>query len=142
MLLLLPILLPLTTLLAQSKIPEIEKTLGLVKHLKDKKEKSETVVTQYNICDTVYAKAELTNDGTVNLWLGANVMLQYTYDEAIAYLTLKHTDAKKEFEEISEDLQFTRNQVITSEVNMSRIYNWDVKQRRFQKAMETAAAAK
>jgi len=113
-----------------------------VKHLKDKKEKSETVVTQYNICDTVYAKAELTNDGTVNLWLGANVMLQYTYDEAIAYLTLKHTDAKKEFEEISEDLQFTRNQVITSEVNMSRIYNWDVKQRRFQKAMETAAAAK
>jgi hypothetical protein len=28
------------------------------------------------------------------------------------------------------DLAFVRDQIVTSEVNMSRIYNWDVKRKR------------
>ena len=32
--------------------------------------------------------------------------------------------------EISENLSFVRNQIITSEVNISRIYNWDVRKKR------------
>ena len=56
----------------QTKIPEIEKTLGLVKFLREKREKGDKVSTQYNICDTVYAKADIVNDGSVNLWLGVS----------------------------------------------------------------------
>lgn len=115
----------------QSKIPEIEKSLALVKHLKKKKEEGESVSTRYNLADTIFAKAELDcSSGIVNLWLGANVMLEYTYEEAIDLLSSKEKTAKKELDEVTEDLAFTRNQIITAEVNISRIYNWDVRNKR------------
>jgi len=115
----------------QEKLPEIEKSITLVKHLKAKKEANDTVITRYNLADTIYSKAEVDcSQGIVNLWLGANVMLEYTYEEALELLTSKETVAKKEFKEVKEDLTFTRNQIITSEVNISRIYNWDVRKKR------------
>lgn len=89
------------------------------------------MITRYNLADTIYAKAEVDcSQGIVNIWLGANVMLEYTYDEALELLTSKQTVAKKGYKEVSEDLTFTRNQIITSEVNMSRIYNWDIRRKR------------
>ena len=91
----------------------------------------ENVTTRYNLSDMVYANAELdTSQGTINLWLGANVMLEYTYDEACDLLSSKLKKAKEEQEFISEDLSFTRDQIITAEVNMSRVYNWDVRKKR------------
>ena len=63
-------------------------------------------------------------------------MLQYTYQEAIDLLSKREIDAKSEYDQINVDLAFTRNQTITAEVNMSRIYNWDVRVRRAQKAIE------
>lgn len=123
----------------QNKLPEIEKTLTLVKHLKEKRDNGDVLMTKYNLSDAVYATAELDNDGTVNLWLGANVMLAYTYEEAIELLTARQGDAKKEYDGVIEDLAFTRNQAITAEVNMSRIYNWDVRNRRATKALELTA---
>mmetsp|Transcript_32244 Transcript_32244/g.47434 ORF Transcript_32244/g.47434 Transcript_32244/m.47434 type:complete len:225 (-) Transcript_32244:93-767(-) len=116
------------------KIPEIVKSLSLVRHLKSQQQSSTPVITRYNLADTLYAKAELNVDsGTVNLWLGANVMLEYTYDEAIDLLSSKEETARKEEREVTEDLAFIRNQIITSEVNISRIYNWDVKNKRADK---------
>ena len=86
----------------QQKIPEIEKSLALVKHLQKKKDEGETVVTRYNLADTLYTKAELDcTSGIVNLWLGANVMLEYTYDEAIELLSSKEATAKRELDEVS-----------------------------------------
>ncbi|KAL7522948.1 hypothetical protein ACHAWX_007691 [Stephanocyclus meneghinianus] len=115
----------------EEKLPEIEKSIKLVRHLKKKKDEGESIVTRYNLADTIYAKAEVDcSQGIVNLWLGANVMLEYTYDEALELLTSKESLAKKEFAEVTEDLTFTRNQIITSEVNISRIYNWDVRRKR------------
>ena len=91
----------LSGLTYQQKIPEIEKSLTLVKHLKAKQEEGETVVTRYNLADTVYTKAELDVDsGIVNLWLGANVMIEYTYDEAIDLLSSKEEKAKKDLEDV------------------------------------------
>ena len=86
----------------QEKIPEIEKSLSLVNHLKKKKEDGESVITRYNLADMIHTKAELDcSVGIVNLWLGANVMLEYTYDEAIELLSSKLESAKKEFGEVS-----------------------------------------
>jgi hypothetical protein len=70
------------------------------------------------------------SEGIVNLWLGANVMLEYTYDDAIALLESKQTVVQREYVETKDDLAFTRDQVITCDVNMSRIYNWDVRRKR------------
>eukprot|EP00816_Leptocylindrus_hargravesii_P005943 CAMPEP_0196813158 /NCGR_PEP_ID=MMETSP1362-20130617/34157_1 /TAXON_ID=163516 /ORGANISM="Leptocylindrus danicus, Strain CCMP1856" /LENGTH=221 /DNA_ID=CAMNT_0042189215 /DNA_START=62 /DNA_END=727 /DNA_ORIENTATION=- len=129
----------------QNKIPEIEKSLKLVQFLKQKKEDDDepAVCTRYNLSDMVYANAELDcSAGIVNLWLGANVMLEYTYDEAIDLLSSKLETAKKEQENIVEDLAFTRDQIITAEVNMSRVYNWDVRVKREKVARETANSVK
>jgi len=125
----------------QTKIPEIEKTLSLVRHLKQKKD--EELITRYCVTDMVYAKAEVDAESEkVYLWLGANVMLEYTYDEALELLSEREAAAKKDFQEVQEDLSFTRDQIITAEVNISRIYNWDVRNKRKKKDMEAAAAKK
>ena len=85
----------------QNSLPEIEKSLTLVKHLKTKKDADEKVITRYNLADTVYSKAEVDcSQGIVNLWLGANVMLEYTYDEALELLTTKQSVAKKDYKEV------------------------------------------
>jgi hypothetical protein len=103
----------------------------LVRSLKTKHDGGETVVARYNLADHVYGKAELDmSEGIVNLWLGANVMLEYTYDDAIALLESKQTVVQREYVETKDDLAFTRDQVITCDVNMSRIYNWDVRRKR------------
>jgi len=72
-----------------------------VKHLKSKADEGSKIVTQYSLCDTVYAKAELSDVGTVNLWLGAGVMLEYTYEEAIELLTKREADAKEELVKVT-----------------------------------------
>ena len=114
----------------QSKIPELEKSLSLVQHLQSHDD-SEPLITRNSLADAVFAKAELdTSANKVNLWLGANVMLEYTYQEAIELLESKIALSKKELEEVTSDLSFTRNQIITAEVCISRIYNWDVRRKR------------
>ncbi len=85
----------------EKSLPEIEKSIKLVRHLKQKKEDGDSVVTRYNLADIVYAKAEVDcSQGTVNLWLGADVMLEYTYEDALELLTTKESKAKQDFEEV------------------------------------------
>jgi prefoldin subunit 5 len=103
----------------------------LIKNLAKKKEGNETVITRYNLADSIYGKAEIDcSVGIVNLWLGANVMLEYSYEEAIDFLTQNEESARKEFKVVKEDLAFVRDQIVTSEVSMTRIFNWDVRKRR------------
>lgn len=115
------------------KIPDIEKSLSLIKNLVKKKEEEGTAMTRYNLADSIYGKAEIDcSAGIVNLWLGANVMLEYTYEEAIDFLTQNEVTARKEFEGVKEDLAFVRDQIITCEVAMTRIFNWDVRKKRIE----------
>lgn len=117
----------------------MEKSLSLVKTLQKKQEDGETAVTRYNLCDSVYGKAEIdTSVGIVNLWLGANVMLEYTYQEAIDFLQQNLSSAQTESKLVQEDLAFVRDQIVTSEVSMSRIFNWDVRRKRAAAAVNEA----
>lgn len=122
----------ITATLIQMKLPEIEKSLKLVQFLKSKESEADTIITtRYNLADMIFAKADVDCAcGVVNLWLGANVMLEYTYDEAIDLLMAKQKKNTQDLEETTEDLAFVRNQIITAEVNISRIYNWDVRRKR------------
>ena len=63
------------------KIPEIKRTLQLVRHIKEKHEASEDFGAHYSLSEMLYGRAKVTPDGTVCLWLGANVMVEYPYDE-------------------------------------------------------------
>ena len=92
------------------KIPDIEKSLALIKNLQSKQESGETVTTRYNLADNVYGKAEVdTSAGIVNLWLGANVMLEYTYQEAIDFLSKNLDTCQRELKFGKEDLAFVRD---------------------------------
>jgi len=113
-------------------VPELQKSLQLVQTLQEKKEQGITnAVVRYNLADQIYAKAETDYTvGTVNLWLGANVMLEYTYEEAIEFLQSNYDRAVKELDTVTKDLAFVRDQIVTSEVTRSRIFNWDVRRKR------------
>jgi hypothetical protein len=114
-----------------------------VKSLLTKRDAGETPIARYNLADNVYGKAEVcTSTGIVNLWLGANVMLEYTYEEAIEFLSHNEESARREFRIVQEDLAFVRDQIVTSEVSMTRIFNWDVRRKRALQAIEGATAPK
>jgi prefoldin subunit 5 len=119
----------------RQKVPELEKSLSLVKSLVEKKERGITDGNvRYSLADNVFAKAKVDYTvGIVNLWLGANVMLEYTYEEAIDFLQKNHDRAELELANVNNDLAFVRDQIVTSEVNISRIFNWDVRRKRDKK---------
>ncbi len=43
----------------KSKVPEIEQTLELIKAMIKKEDDGEELMTNYNLCDTIYAKAKV-----------------------------------------------------------------------------------
>ena len=120
----------------------METSLKLVKNLQKKRDEKETLITRYSLADDVYGKAELDLDqGSVNLWLGANVMLEYTYKDAIEFISNNEAMARREYKEVQTDLAFVRDQIVTSEVSMTRIFNWDVRKKRAEKAAAAGGAA-
>lgn len=74
----------------------------------------------------------------LGLWIGANTMVEYTYDEAYELLTGQLTASHLKLAELDEDLGFLRANSITVEVNMARIFNYSV---RVKKALEEQAKA-
>jgi len=126
------------------KTPDIRKTLEMVKLLKDKNAKQEELQTNFLISDNVWAKATIPNDtGKVGLWLGANVMVEYSYDEALVLLERNLANAEIRLKSTEEDLDFLKDQITTTEVNIARMYNQTVAIKQKEKAAaEGAEAAK
>ncbi|EIM21745.1 Prefoldin, subunit 3 [Wallemia mellicola CBS 633.66] len=116
------------------KIPDIKKTLAMVKHLNNNRESSNK--TLFELHDTLYAEAELENTDVVYLWLGANTMLSYKIPEAIALLDNKLKLAETSYKNSNEDLEFIREQTTITDVNTARIWNFDVKRRREKREVE------
>ena len=116
----------------KDKLPELTKSIAIVEHLKQKQEDEddEPTTADFNLSDNIYTKATLDVSGKVCLWLGANVMLEYSYDEALEMLNRNLAGANQKLANCTEDLQFLRDQIITSEVNMARVFNYDVRRRR------------
>jgi len=121
------------------KIPEITKTLDAVRFLIKKGEAAEVVTADFELTDGVFAKGTIDNPGKVCLWLGANVMIEYSYQEALELLETNLSNAKTNLETVKSDLGFIRDNVTTTEVSIARVYNEDVRRRRLQKG---GAAAK
>ncbi|KAJ5628830.1 Prefoldin subunit 3 [Penicillium lividum] len=121
----------------RDKIPDIKKTLEMVRFLKLRKEANPDtdLETNFELNDTLYARASISPADTeeVYLWLGANVMLSYPLDEAESMLQEKLSAAESSLANCDEDLEFLREQITTLEVATARVYNWDVVQRRKEK---------
>ncbi|XP_010899106.1 prefoldin subunit 3 [Esox lucius] len=113
----------------KSQIPQIKQTLEILRHMQKKKDTTEPMETHFLLADNVYCKASVPPTDKVCLWLGANVMLEYDIDEAQALLEKNLAAASRNLDSLEEDLDFLRDQFTTTEVNMARVYNWDVKRR-------------
>uniref|UniRef100_A0A4W3HJD0 Prefoldin subunit 3 n=1 Tax=Callorhinchus milii TaxID=7868 RepID=A0A4W3HJD0_CALMI len=123
----------------KSQIPEIKQTLEILRHMQKKKDSTDPMETRFLLADNLYAKASIAPTDKVCLWLGANVMLEYDIDEAQALLEKNLSTATRNLEGLEEDLDFLRDQFTTTEVNMARVYNWDVKRRSSEAASKNSA---
>ncbi|CAG9769559.1 unnamed protein product [Ceutorhynchus assimilis] len=110
----------------QNQVPELKRSLTMIEKLENQKEEFET---QFLLSEQVFAKAKVPPTNNVCLWLGANVMLEYTLEDAKKLLTQNINMAEKNLSFVNHDLDFLRDQFTTTEVNMARVYNWDVKRR-------------
>ena len=112
----------------KTKLPDIKKTLEMVAMLKSKHEGDQKEMnTNFLLSDNIWAKARVPNTtGKVGLWLGANVMVEYTYAEAIVLLGKNLSNAEAKIKETEDDIDFVKDQITTTEVNLARIYNQGV----------------
>eukprot|EP00744_Colponema_vietnamica_P016024 GILI01022461.1.p1 GENE.GILI01022461.1~~GILI01022461.1.p1 ORF type:complete len:191 (-),score=58.38 GILI01022461.1:129-701(-) len=114
-----------------AKIPEILKTMDTVKFLKQKlNDEAEAIETSFGLTDSVFCTAKCKAQKTVHLWLGANVMCEYSHEEAIEMLDTNLVAAKANLANTLEDLAWLKDQQTILEVNVARVYNFDVESRR------------
>jgi len=59
--------------------------------------------------------------------------VEYEISEAEQVLTKNLDAAKTSLSQVEDDLLYIRDQMTTLEVNMARVYNWDVKRRQAEK---------
>lgn len=126
-----------------TKIPDIEKNLEVIEHMKYTKEESDikTIEANYELDSTLYTKAVIDEENldSVYLWLGAEVMLEYPLDEAVELLNVRLKNNKEQLATVKEDLEFLRENITTMEVNTARLYNWDVERRKKLRTSEEAS---
>ncbi|XP_043283507.1 prefoldin subunit 3 [Venturia canescens] len=111
----------------RTQIPDLERSLEMIDKLLMEKDTGKDLETQFLLSEQVFAKAVVPPTDKVCLWLGANVMLEYDLKEAQELLEKNIEAAKKNLSHVEHDLDFVRDQFTTTEVNMARVYNWDVK---------------
>eukprot|EP01016_Furgasonia_blochmanni_P033793 TRINITY_DN3569_c0_g1_i1.p3 TRINITY_DN3569_c0_g1~~TRINITY_DN3569_c0_g1_i1.p3 ORF type:complete len:154 (+),score=52.97 TRINITY_DN3569_c0_g1_i1:273-734(+) len=124
----------------KQKIPEIKRALDIIEFLEKKQD--EEMNLDFLLADTIWAKGKI-NKGTqkVNLWLGANVLVEYSFDEAKTLLRKNLDNASINLKTFVDDLTFLKDQITTCEVNIARVYNQNVKiiQESKRKELETGA---
>nr|XP_040232598.1 prefoldin subunit 3 [Anopheles coluzzii] len=115
----------------RQQIPDLTKNLEMIKHLREQSEDQET---QFLLSEQVFVKTVMPPTKSVCLWLGANVMLEYPLDEAEELLRQNKKSAEVNLRCLEHDQEFLRDQITTTEVNMARVHNYDVKKRQAKKA--------
>lgn len=118
-----------------TKIPDIKNALDALRFLM--KQKNDASV-HFQLSDSIYANAtipaEAAEKKTVLLWLGANVMLEYTQDEAEQLLVKNLNNAETNLSTLEQDLSYLKDQITISEVNIARLHNYKVTLKQAEKS--------
>ena len=107
----------------KAKLPDITNALEMVEYLQGT---GEDFGVDFQLSDCVWTRAQVPKTDSVALWLGANVMLEYSHEEARELLTRNLGNAETALQSTEEDLKFLKEQITTCEVNLSRVYNYTV----------------
>lgn len=89
----------------KSQIPDLKRSLNMIERLETQKEEFET---EFLLSEQVFAKAVISPTDTVCLWLGANVMLEYSLNDAKELLQQNITTANRNLGYVEHDLDFLR----------------------------------
>ncbi|EGD82254.1 hypothetical protein PTSG_02924 [Salpingoeca rosetta] len=114
----------------EARLPDLKSTLAAVSHVEKANDGGEELKTTFSLTDNAHVGAKITDTSKVCLWLGANVMLEYDVAEAKTILQSHIEQAESKLKVTLESLDYVRDQQTTMEVNMARVYNWDVARRR------------
>ena len=91
---------------------------------------SRPIDLDFCVAEQVYSRARVDRrrlrEGGVALWLGAGVSVEYPLPEAQALLEANEAAARRNIGANGEDLDFVRDCITTTQVSISRVYNWDV----------------
>jgi len=99
----------------KSQVPDIKSSLAMIKKLREKKENEDTMETQFLLSEQVYARAKVPPTDKVCLWLGANVMLEYSLNDAEVLLQKNCQQAEQNLAQIAWDLDYLRDQMTITE---------------------------
>ncbi|CAI5438013.1 unnamed protein product [Caenorhabditis angaria] len=120
------------------KIPEFKNSLSILDVLIAKKEKNESFETTFLLSDDVYSKAVVPKPDKVSIWLGANVMVEFELDNAKQLLEKNRASVQKVIDELTSELEFVKDQITTTEVNMSHLVNYRVAQNQAAKGLTSS----
>ncbi len=119
----------------------------------------EDFATNFELADNVYVKAQIKQPEVVYLWLGvravsavalaesplaraqANVMLEYSCQEAKELLETNLSTAREQLARLDTDLDYLKDQITVNEVNIARVHNHRVKLKQEATAATAAAAS-
>lgn len=113
----------------EQKIPDVHRALKAVTALESRNKRSDDtapVEAHFELSDGIFVRATIPRTTTVCLWLGANVMVEYPFEEAITLLQNNLKAAENNLGETKENLNYLRDQLNTTDINLSRVYNFHV----------------
>jgi prefoldin subunit 5 len=111
------------------KMPDIQQSLETVQHVQAQ---TQAFSTFFPLTDNTHAQAVVEPCEKICLWLGANVMLEYSLEEAEQLLTASSQSAAASLASIDKSMAFLREQITTTEVNIARVHNFNVALRQNQ----------
>lgn len=114
----------------EQKIPDVRRALKAVTSLeaRNKRDDDEAkpVEVHFELSDGIFVRAAIPRTTKVSLWLGANVMVEYPFEEAITLLQNNLKAAENNLRETKENVNYLRDQLNTTDINLSRVYNFHV----------------
>eukprot|EP00871_Galdieria_phlegrea_P002830 jgi/Galph1/3548/GphlegSOOS_G2238.1 len=119
----------------QDKIPDLCNALEVIGWLRSRSMEEEEkggFETTFELADNIYVSADVTNPQVICLWLGANVMVEYSFEEAEKLLQENLDGANERIQQLDKELSFLREQMTTTEVNISRVYGAQLAQQQQQ----------
>lgn len=109
---------------------EVKRAITAVSSLADRTKRegdnARPIETHFELSDGIYARASIPPSKSVCLWLGANVMVEYSHDEALQLLKSNLKSAQENYDQTCRDIVYLRDQLNTTDVNLSRVYNHHV----------------
>jgi len=127
---------------SEHRLKELKSNLQILERLETASDEGESLETTFKLSEPLYMKAKLNCEGSVYLWLGANVMCEYKISEAKSLLTKNVQTVTVQIKSLGEEVDFVREQLTLVEMARAMIYNSIIEEKSRKKAEQAKAGMK